>query len=487
MKVLSDILNKVNPIEIIGDANCAFNAIHFDSRKVSKKDLFVAVKGTQVDGHQYISQCIEQGASVIVCENLPSDIQNEITYVLVADSAKALGVIASNYYGNPSSKLKLVGITGTNGKTSTVTMLFNLFRSLGYKVGLLSTVSNRIGDHEIKATHTTPDQIQLNALLDEMVEEGCDYCFMEVSSHAIVQHRIAGLDFIGAVFSNITHDHLDFHKTFKEYIAAKKLFFDGLSKDAFALTNIDDKNGMVMLQNTVARKLTYGLNGLADYKARIIENSFSGLHLELNNIELFVPVVGRFNAYNILAVHAVAMELGADQFEVLRELSQISTAEGRFEYMQSTDGIVAIVDYAHTPDALENVLKTINDIRGGGEQLITVVGTGGDRDKTKRPEMASLAADLSSRVILTSDNPRTENPESILDDMEAGVPADRKRITLRIGDRKEAIRTAVALAQPGDIVLVAGKGHEKYQEVNGVRHHFDDKEILTGLLIQEKQ
>jgi len=486
MKSLADILYKVEAIEIVGDANISINAIHFDSRKIGKGDVFVAVKGTQVDGHKFINQCVDTGASAIVCEEIPEQRNTFTTYIKVENSSRALGQMASNYYEQPSSKLKLIGITGTNGKTSTVTMLFNLFSKLGYQVGMLSTVSNRIGNREIKATHTTPDAIQLNGLLNQMVESGCDFCFMEVSSHAIVQDRTAGLEFNGGIFSNITHDHLDFHKTFKEYIKAKKTFFDQLPKEAFALSNIDDKNGAVMLQNCKARKLTYGLNALADYKARIIENSFSGLHLELNNKELYVPVVGKFNAYNILAVYATAMELGADEMEILTALSTINTAEGRFEYIKSADGIIAIVDYAHTPDALKNVLNTINDIRGGNEQLITVVGAGGDRDKTKRPEMAEIAAELSSRVILTSDNPRTENPEEILNDMEAGIPVDRKRITLRISDRKEAIRTAVALAQAGDIVLVAGKGHEKYQEINGVRHHFDDKEILTELLITEK-
>lgn len=485
MIALNDILSNIETVKVLGDANKEIHQIQFDSRKVAQDDVFVAVNGTQVDGHRFIAACIDAGASVIVCEEIPEQTPDNICFIQVKDSAKALGIMASNFYGQPSSKLKLVGITGTNGKTSTVTMLFNLFSSLGYKVGMLSTVSNRIGQREIKATHTTPDAIQLNALMQEMVDEGCDYCFMEVSSHSIVQERTAGLDFAGGIFSNITHDHLDFHKTFSEYIKAKKAFFDNLNKNAFALTNIDDKNGMVMLQNTKARKLTYGLNGLADYKARIIENSFNGLHLELNNKELYVPVVGKFNAYNILAVYAVAMELGADEMEVLTQLSVIHTAEGRFEYIKSTDDIVAIVDYAHTPDALKNVLKTINDIRGGSEQLITVVGAGGDRDKSKRPEMAEIAAELSTRVILTSDNPRTENPEDILNDMEAGIPVDRKRITLRISNRAEAIKTAIALAQPGDIVLVAGKGHEKYQEISGVRHHFDDKEILTELLIKE--
>ena len=486
MKKIADILYKVDVVELIGDSDISINQIHFDSRKVKKGDLFVAVNGTQVDGHKFIEACIEAGAIVIVCEQLPENIESHITYIKVLDSGLALGQMASNFFDQPSSKLKLVGITGTNGKTSTVTMLFNLYRGLGYQVGMLSTVSNRIGDEEIKATHTTPDAIQLNALLQDMVEAGCDYCFMEVSSHAIVQHRTAGLDFAGGMFSNITHDHLDFHKTFKEYIKAKKAFFDGLSKESFALTNTDDKNGMTMLQNCAARKVTYGLNAMADYKARIIENGFNGLHLEINSKELYVPVVGKFNAYNILAVYGAAMELGADEMEVLQQLSMIQTAEGRFEYLKSDEGIFAIVDYAHTPDALKNVLATINDIRGGNEQLICVVGAGGDRDKTKRPEMAEIAAQMSSRVILTSDNPRTENPEDILNDMEVGISIDRKRITLRISDRKEAIRTAVALAQPGDIVLVAGKGHEKYQEINGVRHHFDDKEILNELLITQK-
>jgi len=486
MKLLTHILYKVNPIEIIGNSDIYINQIQFDSRKVNENDVFIAINGTQLDGHQFINTCIKSGAKVIVCEHLPEQLTNGITYIKVTNSSFALGQMASNYFNQPSTKLKLIGVTGTNGKTSTVTMLFNLYRSLGYQVGLLSTVSNRIGDLELKATHTTPDALQLNHLLQDMVEAGCDYCFMEVSSHAIVQNRTAGLDFDGGIFTNITHDHLDFHKTFNEYIIAKKIFFDHLKKEAFALSNIDDKNGRIMLQNCPASKRTYGLNALADYKARIIENSFSGLHIEVNKKELYVPVVGKFNAYNILAVYATAMQLGADEMEVLKELSKISTAEGRFEYLQSSDGIFAIVDYAHTPDALKNVLNTINEIRAGNEQLICVIGAGGDRDKTKRPEMAEIAAKLSNRVILTSDNPRSENPENILNDMEAGIPADRKRITLRISDRKEAIRTAVALAQTGDIVLVAGKGHEKYQEINGVRQHFDDKEILTELLTTEK-
>ena len=482
MKAIKDILDKVEVLQIKDGGNLHFNAIQFDSRKVGNQDLFVAISGTQVDGHQYIDQCIKQGATAIVCQEFPLNIHPNCTYIQVKDSAKALGQMASNYYGNPSSKLHLVGITGTNGKTSTVTMLYNLFRDLGYHTGLLSTVSNRIDEQEIKATHTTPDALQLNALLGEMVNFGCEYCFMEVSSHAIIQERISGLQFRGALFSNITHDHLDFHKTFKEYIRAKKQFFDQLTSSAFALVNLDDKNGQVMLQNTRASKKTYAVKSMADYRARIIENAFSGLHLEINQKEIHVPLVGAFNAYNLLSVYATAMELDGDEWEVLRLLSKIKTAEGRFEFVPGNTDINAIVDYAHTPDALLNVLNTINDIRGGVGQLITVVGAGGDRDKTKRPEMARIAAEKSNRLILTSDNPRTENPESILDDMEAGITADRKNIVLRITNRKEAIRTAVALAQSGDIVLVAGKGHEKYQEVNGIRAHFDDKEIISELI-----
>ncbi len=482
MRNLNNIIENIDIIEYHKGDSQSINELQFDSRKVEENDVFIAVEGTQVDGHKYIANCIKQGAKTIVCQNLPKELKPEVNYIKVKDSAATLGKLASNFYDNPSSKLKLVGITGTNGKTSTVTMLFNLYRSLGYNVGLLSTVSNRINDIEIKATHTTPDAIQLNSLLNEMVEAGCDYCFMEVSSHAIVQERIAGLDFSGALFSNITHDHLDFHKTFKEYIKAKKQFFDNLNKDAFAIINSDDKNGTIMLQNCKATKLTYGVKGMADYKAKIIENAFSGLHIEINNKEIWIPLVGEFNAYNILSVYAAAMELGADEMEVLQELSKIETAEGRFEFVKGNSGINAIVDYAHTPDALSNVINTINDIRGGAGNLITVVGTGGDRDKTKRPIMAQIAADGSDKLILTSDNPRTEDPEEILNDMEAGVTIDRKRHTLRISNRKEAIRTAFALAQEGDTILVAGKGHEKYQEINGVRHHFDDKEIITEII-----
>ncbi len=482
MKNLKDILHGINVLQQFGTPPQGIENICFDSRKVSQGDLFVAVGGTQVDGHQFIEGCIAQGATVIVCENLPQNIQPKITYLQVANSAHALGILASNFYGDPSSLLKVVGITGTNGKTSTVTMLFNLYRSLGYKVGLLSTVTNRINNTEIKATHTTPDPLQLQSLLANMVEAGCEFAFMEVSSHSVVQQRIAGIQFAGGLFTNITHDHLDFHKTFKEYIKAKKGFFDALPKEAFAITNLDDKNGLVMLQNTAARKKSFALKTMADYKARLIENSFQGLHLYINEHEIWLPLVGSFNAYNVLGVYAVAIELGADAMEVLQILSNIKTAEGRFELIAGNDEINAIVDYAHTPDALLNVLNTINDIRGGAGKLITVVGAGGDRDKTKRPEMARIASELSDVLILTSDNPRSEDPESILDDMEVGVPIDRKKKMLRITNRTEAIKTASVMAQSGDILLIAGKGHEKYQDIKGIKHPFDDKQTVEQLI-----
>ena len=480
MTNINDILKGVDVIEFHKGNSTTFNTVQFDSRKVSSNDIFVAVEGTISDGHNFIDSCIEKGANTIICQTLPSTINKTINYIVVNNSAKVLGQLASNYYSKPSSKLKLIGITGTNGKTSTVTMLFNLFKNLGYSVGLLSTVSNRINNKEIKATHTTPDALQLNSLLKAIFDSDCEDCLMEVSSHAIVQERIAGLEFTGGVFSNITHDHLDFHKTFKEYIKAKKKFFDELSPNAFALTNNDDKNGAIMLQNTKATKRSYAIKSIADYKAKIIENAFSGLHLEINKKEIWIPLVGNFNAYNAMCVYGTAMELGANEMEVLQELSIIETAEGRFEFIKGDNGVNAIVDYAHTPDALQNVISTINEIREGAGKLITIVGAGGDRDKSKRPIMAQIASINSNQVILTSDNPRTENPEDILNDMEAGVKIER--ITLRISNRKEAIRTAFALANPGDIVLVAGKGHEKYQEIKGIRHHFDDKEIITELI-----
>ncbi len=478
MKLLTDILYKAGLEEIVGTTNIAVSSITFDSRKVKKDSLFIATRGVNSDGHAYITQAIESGANAIVCEELPSSIQENITYVKVKDSSFALGYIAANFYDNPSQKLKLVGVTGTNGKTTTVTLLYNLFKSLGYTVGLLSTVKNKIQNEEIPATHTTPDAISLNELLNKMVEKGCQYAFMEVSSHAVVQHRVTGIDFVGAVFSNITHDHLDYHKTFDEYIKAKKGFFDHLSDEAFALTNKDDANGMVMLQNTKAKKYTYALKNIADFKCKIMENHLNGLLLQINNKDLWVKLIGNFNAYNVLAVYSVAILLGKDETDVLTALSVLNSVEGRFQHMKSETGVVGIVDYAHTPDALKNVLETIKSIRTGNEQVITLVGCGGDRDAAKRPIMANIACEYSTKVILTSDNPRTENPEDILNQMQAGVsPADNKK-TLRISDRKEAIKTACSLAKPGDIILIAGKGHEKYQEINGVKHPFDDYEIL---------
>lgn len=475
---LQELLYGVTILELVGKTDVNINALNFDSRKVSENDVFFAVVGTQTDGHEYIEQTINQGASVIICQNLPAVKAANVNYVKVENTAVALGIMASNYFDNPSAKLKLIGITGTNGKTTIATILFKLFKALGYKTGLLSTVENYINDVVVSATHTTPNPIALNSLLHDMVIAGCDYCFIEVSSHAVVQHRIEGLTFAGGVFSNLTHDHLDFHKTFDEYLKAKKTFFDGLPKSAFALTNVDDKNGMVMLQNTKAYKKTYALKQLADFKAKIIENQFSGLHLDIDNEDVFFKLVGSFNAYNLLAVYGTAILLDQDKMRVLTELSMLSGAEGRFDYIISPNNIIGIVDYAHTPDAVQNVLSTIQNIRKGTEQVITVIGCGGDRDKTKRPIMAQVACDWSDKVILTSDNPRTENPQAIVDEMEVGVSPTNKRKTLSILDRREAIKTACHLAQSGDIILIAGKGHEKYQEINGVRNHFDDKEIL---------
>lgn len=478
MKLLSDILYKTRLEEVVGSTNVAISSVAFDSRKVKKDSLFIATRGTAVDGHSYIDKAIESGAVAIVCEELPNSRKPNITYVKVLNSSAALGYIACNYYDNPSEKLKLIGITGTNGKTTTVTLLFNLFRGLGYNVGLLSTVENKINTQVIPSTHTTPDALALNELLAKMTEAGCQYVFMEVSSHAVVQQRITGLKFAGGAFSNITHDHLDYHKTFEEYIKAKKSFFDQLPDDAFALTNKDDRNGMVMLQNTKAKKYTYGLKSVADFKCRVVENHLNGLLLNIDNQEVWVKLIGSFNAYNVLVVYAVSQLLKQDKTQVLTTLSNLNSVEGRFQYIKSRTGIVAIVDYAHTPDALKNVLETIQDIRTGNEQVITLAGCGGDRDAAKRPVMAKIACDYSDKVILTSDNPRSENPETILDQMQAGIdPANAKK-TLRISDRKEAIKAAAAFGKPGDIILVAGKGHEKYQEINGVKHPFDDFEIV---------
>lgn len=478
---LKDIIYKTGIVEVVGPTNTGIASICFDSRKAEEGCLFVAVKGTQSDGHQYISQVIERGAIAIVCEQLPADIRNGVTYVKVTDSASALAYIASNFYNNPSENLTLVGVTGTNGKTTTATLLYQLFRKLNYNVGLLSTVQNVINDKVIPATHTTPDPIALNQLLAEMVEEGCAYAFMEVSSHAVVQKRIEGLVFAGAIFTNITHDHLDYHKTFDNYLKAKKGFFDGLSSEAFALTNADDKNGAVMLQNTKAKKVSYGLRSMADYKCRVIENDFTGLLLNLDGQEVLCRLVGSFNAYNLTAVYATARLLGEEKLAVLSALSMLAPVEGRFDYILSPNKVTGIVDYAHTPDALENVLGTIHNVTSGNGRVITIVGCGGDRDAAKRPVMAAIACKKSDKVILTSDNPRSEDPAEIIRQMEKGVPKEDLRKVISIVDRKEAIKTAVSFAEAGDVILVAGKGHEKYQEVKGVRTPFDDKKILEEL------
>ena len=478
MKLLSDIIYKVRLEEIIGSTHMAISSATFDSRTVKKDSLFIATKGTAVDGHKYIDKAIELGAIAIVCEELPETKNELVTYIKVTDSSYALGIIACNFFDNPSEKLKLVGITGTNGKTTTVTLLFNLFRSLGYSAGLISTVENKINNTIIPATHTTPDALTLNELLANMLAQGCEYVFMEVSSHAVVQNRIAGLSFTGAIFSNITHDHLDYHKTFDEYIKAKKRFFDQLPNTAFALINRDDRNGSIMLQNTKAQKYTYGLQSMADFKCKILENQLNGLLLNIDNVEVWVKLIGTFNAYNVLAVYSAAVLLKQNKTNVLTALSNLNSVEGRFQYVKSPKGIIGIVDYAHTPDALKNVLETIKDLRTGAEQVITLVGCGGDRDSAKRPVMAAIACEYSDKVILTSDNPRSEDPDDILDQMQKGIsPVDNKK-TLRISDRKEAIKTACSLSKPGDIILIAGKGHEKYQEIKGVKHPFDDFEIL---------
>ena len=479
---LSALLSSCKILELVGNTEQDITGICFDSRKVSASSMFIATVGTVADGHQFISSAIEKGASVIVCEKLPKKLDATVTYVVVDNSSRAMGLIAAAYYQHPSKKLKLVGVTGTNGKTTVATLLSNLFQELGYKVGLLSTVENKINNTVIPSTHTTPDSISINQLLLDMIAANCDYCFMEVSSHATVQERIAGLSFTGAIFTNISHDHLDFHQTFEEYIKAKKYFFDQLPASAFALTNSDDKRGAVMLQNTKAHAKTYALQSMATFKAKIIENQFSGLFLNIDAEEVWFKMVGSFNAYNLLAVYATAMLLDQDKTRVLTILSTLSGAEGRFDYTIAPNGVIGIVDYAHTPDAIKNVLQTIANIRKGNETVIAIVGCGGDRDKTKRPIMAEVACKLSDKVILTSDNPRTEDPAAILKEMEAGVPISLKKKTITIQDRKEAIRTACHLAKSGDIILLAGKGHEKYQEINGVKFPFDDKQIFSEIM-----
>lgn len=482
MKTIADILYKVPIVAVSGTTDVVVSGVQIDSRKVSHRSVFVAVRGVAADGHQFIDKAIASGAVAIVSEEMPAEPKEGVTYIQTANSAEAAGLIAHNFYGQPSLKLKLIGVTGTNGKTTIATLLFKLFNSLGYKTGLISTVENMIGEKVIPSTHTTPDAISLNALLKQMVDEGCEFAFMEVSSHAVHQRRIAGQEFAGAIFSNITHDHLDYHKTFDEYIKAKKGFFDGLSSSAFAITNIDDKRGAVMLQNTVAKKLSYSLRSVADFKGKIIENALTGLVMTINGQEVHFRMIGEFNAYNLLAVYGAAVSLGQDKQEVLQCLSNVTGAEGRFDYSISpNEKVIAIVDYAHTPDALINVLATIKKLKQGHEQVITVVGCGGDRDKTKRPVMGEVACEHSDKVIFTSDNPRTEDPLQILTDMETGLPVSAKRKYISIADRKQAIKTAISMAKPEDIVLVAGKGHEKYQEINGVKHHFDDKEIVQEM------
>ena len=484
MSILKDILYKVKIEAVHGSTDLAIEKIEFDSRKVSNNDVFVAIKGSLSDGHQFIDKAISLGASVVVCEDLPATLLENITYVKVQNSNQALSYLAANYYNNPSQKLKLIGITGTNGKTTIASLLYQMFKKAGYKVGLLSTVKIMVDEIEYKATHTTPDSLTINQYLDEMVEVGCEFCFMEVSSHGIHQKRTESLHFEGGVFTNLSHDHLDYHDTFAEYRDVKKSFFDNLPKSAFAITNVDDKNGVVMLQNTVARKRTYALKTYADFKAQILENQLSGLVLKINNDEVWTKLIGSFNAYNLLAIYGVALELGIESNEALRLLSELESVSGRFQFIISESKITAIVDYAHTPDALENVLKTIDDIRTKNEQLITIVGCGGDRDKTKRPIMANIAASLSDKAIFTSDNPRTENPQTIIEEMEAGVEGQNFKKTISILDRKQAIKTACQMANPGDIILIAGKGHETYQEINGVRHDFDDMQIVQELLKQ---
>lgn len=480
MKLLQDILYQVSIKEVVGATNISVESIVFDSRKSITSSLFVAVKGVLSDGHEFIDQAIANGAVAIVCEELPKSKKPEITYVAVSDSHEALGIMASNFYDNPSEKLKLIGITGTNGKTTTSTMLFDLLRLLGNKVGLISTVENKIDNEAVPATHTTPDAVSFNQLLVKMVEAGCTYCFMEVSSHALHQHRVTGAKFAGAVYTNLSHDHLDYHKTFDAYINAKKMLFDMLPKDSFALVNLDDRQGETMLQNCKADvQRTYALKSMADFKVKVIENQFGGLHVNIDGLDLYAKMVGRFNAYNLLSAYATGVLLGFDKLDVLTALSSINPVAGRFQYVISPDKVTAIIDYAHTPDALKNVLKTVEDIRTRNEEVITIVGCGGNRDATKRPEMARIACKFSDRVIFTSDNPRNEDPEAIIEDMKKGVEPQDFRKTNTIVNRKEAIKMACSIARSGDIILIAGKGHEKYQEINGERLPFDDLQIVN--------
>jgi UDP-N-acetylmuramoyl-L-alanyl-D-glutamate--2,6-diaminopimelate ligase len=480
MITLGDLIKGIEGVKHVGDVACEIKGIAFDSRKVEPGFVFVAVAGTVADGNMFINNAIENGAIAVISEKGKDEAHDNVVWVTCGNSAKMLGIISSRFYGNPSNQMKVVGITGTNGKTTIATVLYKLYGKLGYKAGLLSTNCNYIAEEQVSSTHTTPDPVQINALMSKMVEAGCDYCFMEVSSHSVHQERIAGISFDGALYTNLTHDHLDYHKTFLEYRDAKKKFFDDLPSEAFALTNIDDKNGRVMLQNSAARKFYYSLKAVADFKTKVLESHFDGMLLNINGQEVWTHFVGDFNASNLLAVYGAAVLLGADEKEVLEQLSTLKSVDGRFETLRSITGVFAIVDYAHTPDALRNVLSAINNIRSRNETLITVIGAGGDRDKTKRPEMAHEAVIASDKVILTSDNPRSEEPEEIINDMMAGVDASRKSRVLSIVNRKEAIRVACMMAVPGDIILVAGKGHEDYQEVKGIKHHFDDRETLRN-------
>ena len=482
---LEDILKNINVIETIGDIAREISGIHIDSRKIEPGHLFVAVKGTQTDGHAYIAKAIELGASAIVCEKIPENIENNVTYIKVADTEDCVGKLATAFYGDPTSKLELIGVTGTNGKTTIATLLYNMFRKFGYKVGLISTVCNYIDDEAIPTEHTTPDPITLNKLLGRMADEGCKYAFMEVSSHSVAQKRIGGLKFAGGIFTNLTRDHLDYHQTVDNYLKAKKAFFDNLPKSAFALTNLDDKNGMVMVQNTKAKVCSYSLRSICDFKGKVLEDGFEGMLLDINHVEVNVQFIGRFNASNLLAVYGTACLLGKKPEDVLLALSMLKPVSGRFDALRSTKGYSAIVDYAHTPDALVNVLSTIQEVLNGRGQVITVVGAGGNRDKGKRPIMAQEAAKLSDKVIITSDNPRFEEPQDIINDMLAGLSKDEMRKVISIIDRKEAIKTACMLAQPGDAILVAGKGHENYQDIKGVKHHFDDKEVIREIFANE--
>lgn len=475
---ISELIKNISFPKIIGPADKAVAGIEFDSRLIKPGSLFVAQAGVVSDGHKFISKAIENGAIAVVCESLPAELSSNVTYIKVDDSNEALGKLASVFYNYPSQKLKVVGVTGTNGKTSIATLLYQMFLNLGYKTGLISTISYCINGKVETASHTTPNALKIQQLLDAMVREGCEYCFMEVSSHAVHQKRISGIEFTGGIFTNITHDHLDYHKTFAEYIKAKKGFFDGLSKDAFAITNIDDKNGLVMLQNSQAQKFTFSTRAIANFRCKVIESHFDGMLLNLDGSEIWTRFVGKFNASNLLAVYAAAINLGQNKDEVLTIISTLNPVQGRFETVRSADGKLAIIDYAHTPDALKNVLGAISEIRTRNEQVITVVGAGGDRDKTKRPEMANEAVLASDKVILTSDNPRTENPVQIIKDMEAGVAVKFRNKVVSIENRRDAIKTAAMIAQPGDIILIAGKGHENYQEINGVKYHFDDKEEI---------